>query len=235
MSLLHPSTVGGRWRWCALDRLLHHDRAFQLAVGDGALGAGAPREHVFFMKVPLAVLVEEGRECACGAVPKGRVLAAASDDGVRRRVGARHVPLGELFAELGLGVSKTVGDPLGPLRVAVLMGVRAGVLRLEGRHLPWSGSWRGPPRCARPVPGGGVLAAAAPLAPGLRAVRPQRGRDVAGAIPPPPTASPRAAPRCSRCWRWRAIWAAPAGGLVGLVSSRVQQGLSWAQAAVPGR
>ena len=49
-------------------------------------------------------------------------LAASADDGLRRSGGAGMSQWASVFAESGLGVSKTIGDLAGPCGFALLMG-----------------------------------------------------------------------------------------------------------------
>ena len=80
---------------------------------------------VVFLKVPIAELIEGGeRGLTLGELVKSRlfwimmllmVCAGACEQGVSQWASA--------FAEMGLGVSKTVGDLAGPLFFAVLMGL----------------------------------------------------------------------------------------------------------------
>lgn len=79
---------------------------------------------VFFMKVPIASLIEEGEQgMKIGELFRQKlfwvlmlmmVCAGASEQAVSQWAST--------FAELGLGVGKTVGDLAGPMLFAVLMG-----------------------------------------------------------------------------------------------------------------
>jgi len=91
----------------------------------------------FFMKVPLAALVEEGQGMRLRALfSRGAfwlmilmmVAAGASEQAMAQWA--------SLFAELGLGVSKTMGDLLGPCAFAVLMGLSRVFFASKGAHLP---------------------------------------------------------------------------------------------------
>lgn len=77
----------------------------------------------YFLLVPLRVLVEEGQGMTIPALLKNKMFwllfvlmlcAGASEQGMSQWASA--------FAEMGLGVSKTVGDLAGPCAFAVLMG-----------------------------------------------------------------------------------------------------------------
>ncbi len=77
-----------------------------------------------FMKVPLATLVEDGKEMKISSLLKTNILwlmllfmicSGASEMVISQ--------WSSLLAELGLGVSKTIGDILGPCLFAFLMGL----------------------------------------------------------------------------------------------------------------
>ena len=91
----------------------------------------------FFMKVPLCALVEDGEGMrlrdlfARGAfwlLLLMMVCAGASEQAMAQWA--------SLFAELGLGVTKTMGDLLGPCAFAVLMGGARVYFGSKGSHLP---------------------------------------------------------------------------------------------------
>lgn len=90
----------------------------------------------FFSRVPLYKLVEEGEQVPLGRLCRAKVFwlfvvlmicAGASEQAMSQ--------WSSLFAELGLGVSKTVGDLLGPCAFAFLMGLSRFIYGKRGSRM----------------------------------------------------------------------------------------------------
>ena len=90
----------------------------------------------FFTKVPLCVLVEEHEKIPLRKIVKVRVFwllfilmicAGASEQAMSQWA--------SLFAETGLGVSKNIGDLLGPCAFAVLMGISRTIYGVYGSRM----------------------------------------------------------------------------------------------------
>ena len=183
-----------------------------------AIWALLPLANCFvFTKVPLAPLVAEGGTgMHIGQLFRSRVFwvimlmmlcAGASEQAVSQWAST--------FAEKGLGVSKAVGDLAGPTVFALLMATSRllyGKYRREARPQPGDACFSGLLCVASYLligPDG--LARSLGLV-GRRAVRVFRGRFLAGHVQHGRGGAARAAARrCSRCSRWRAIWAARPG------------------------
>ncbi len=91
----------------------------------------------FFSRVPLFTLVAEGEAVPLGKLFKTKIFwvffvlmicAGASEQAMSQ--------WSSLFAEMGLGVSKTVGDLLGPCAFACLMGLSRMIYGKMGDKLP---------------------------------------------------------------------------------------------------
>lgn len=90
----------------------------------------------FFMKVPLRVLVEEDKQTPLRKLFSAKIFwvlillmisAGAAEQAMTQ--------WSSLFAELGLGISKTMGDLLGPCTFAVLMGLSRTYFGTRGSKL----------------------------------------------------------------------------------------------------
>ena len=125
MALLHSFYSWGQVAVVLLSTLyfvtIGIDKWFILPV----IFAAIPFLNIFlFIKAPLAQLVEDGREMNIPSLIKTRILwimllfmvcSGASEMAISQ--------WSSLLAELGLGISKTLGDILGPCLFAFLMGI----------------------------------------------------------------------------------------------------------------
>jgi len=221
LSTLYFTTIGlAAWQWLA------------------ALWALVPLFNVFFfLKVPLCALVEDGEGLSLKALfSRGAfwlvlllmVCAGASEQAMAQWA--------SLFAEMGLGVSKTMGDLLGPCAFAVLMGGARVFFGSRGAHLPLT----------RILAGSAVLCVASYLVavfsplPVLSLMGCALcGLSVGAMWPATISLSARSFPQGGTAMFAMLALAGDLGcssgpGLVGVVSSRVQEGAQWAQALFQG-
>lgn len=221
LSTLYFTTVGlASWRWLPV------------------IWALVPLFNTFFfLKVPLCALVEEGKGMRLGELfARGgfwlmlllMVCAGASEQAMAQWA--------SLFAELGLGVSKTLGDLLGPCAFAILMGSARVFFGSKGAHLPLT----------RVLTGSALLcvvsylvAVFSPL-PVLSLVGcALTGLSVGAMWPGTISLSARSFPQGGTAMFAMLALAGDLGcssgpGLVGVVSSRVQEGARWAQTLFSG-
>ncbi len=191
----------------------------------------------FFLKVPLCALVEEGKGLRLRALfVRGAfwlmlllmVCAGASEQAMAQWA--------SLFAEMGLGVSKTMGDLLGPCAFAVLMGSARVFFASKGAHLPLT----------RILTISAVLCVASYL---LAVFSPVPvlslvgcaicGLSVGAMWPATISLSSRAFPQGGTAMFAMLAFAGDLGcasgpGLVGVVSSRVEAGVHWVQVLFQG-
>ena len=217
LSTLYFTTVGlASWRWLPM------------------IWAAVPLFNVFFfLKVPLAALVEEGEGMRLRDLfSRGgfwlmlllMICAGASEQAMAQWA--------SLFAELGLGVSKTMGDLLGPCAFAILMGGARVFFGSMGAHLPLT----------RVLTGSALLCVASYLVavfspnPVLSLVGcALTGLSVGSMWPGTISLSSRSFPQGGTAMFAMLALAGDLGcasgpGLVGVVSSRVQEGARWAEA-----
>jgi len=191
----------------------------------------------FFMKVPLCALVEDGQ---------GMSLKALFSKGVfwlmlilMVTAGASELAMSQwasLFAEVGLNVSKTMGDLLGPCAFAVLMGGARVYFGSRGAHLPLEGILAGSAALCvvsylvavfSPLPVVSLIACAV------------TGLSVGAMWPATVSLSARNFPQGGTAMFAMLAVAGDIGcssgpGLVGWVASRAEEGLHWVQAIFPG-
>ncbi len=191
----------------------------------------------FFMRVPLCALVEEGQGMGLRALfRKGAfwllllmmVCAGASEQAMAQWA--------SLFAELGLGVSKTVGDLLGPCAFAVLMGLARVYFGSKGAHLPLT---RVLALSALLCVGSYFVAVFSPLPLLSLAGCALCGLSVGAMWPATISLSSRRFPQGGTAMFAMLALAGDLGcsggpGLVGLVSSRAEQGLAWVRTLFQG-
>ena len=221
LSTLYFTTVGlAAWRWLA------------------ALWALVPLFNMFFfLKVPLCALVEEGKGLSLKALfSRGAfwlmlllmVCAGASEQAMAQWA--------SLFAEMGLGVSKTMGDLLGPCAFAILMGSARVFFGSRGSHLPLTRILTG---SAALCVASYLVAVFSPL-PILSLMGCALcGLSVGAMWPATISLSARSFPQGGTAMFAMLALAGDLGcssgpGLVGVVSSRVQEGARWAQALFQG-
>ncbi len=191
----------------------------------------------FFMKVPLCALVEDGEGMRLRDIfARGAfwllllmmVCAGASELAMSQWA--------SLFAELGLGVTKTMGDLLGPCAFAVLMGCARVYFGSKGSHLPLERILVGSAALCvfsyllavfSPWPILSLLACAL------------TGLSVGSMWPATISLSARTFPRGGTAMFAMLAVAGDLGcssgpSLVGFISSRAEQGLAWAQALFQG-
>ena len=191
----------------------------------------------FFLKVPLCALVEEGEGMRLKALfSRGAfwlllllmVTAGASEQAMAQWA--------SLFAELGLGVSKTMGDLLGPCAFAILMGCARVFFGSKGSHLPLTGILTG---SALMCVASYLVAVLSPL-PILSLVGCALcGLSVGAMWPATISLSARAFPQGGTAMFAMLALAGDLGcssgpGLVGVVSSRVEAGARWAETLFQG-
>ncbi len=221
LSTLYFTTVGlASWRWLpAIWALIPFFNAF------------------FFLKVPLCELVEEGKGMRLGELfARGgfwlmlllMVCAGASEQAMAQWA--------SLFAELGLGVSKTLGDLLGPCAFAILMGGARVFFGSKGAHLPLT----------KILTGSALLCVVSYLVavfspnPVLSLIGcALTGLSVGAMWPGTISLSAKSFPQGGTAMFAMLALAGDLGcssgpGLVGVVSSRVQEGARWAQALFSG-
>jgi MFS family permease len=221
LSTLFFTTVGlHNWRWLA------------------ATWALVPLVNAFFfLRVPLCALVQEGEGMRLRDLfARGgfwlllllMVCAGASEQAMAQWA--------SLFAELGLGVSKTMGDLLGPCAFAILMGSTRVFFGSKGSHLPLT----------RILTGSALLCVASYL---VAVFSPHPilsligcalcGLSVGAMWPGTISLSAKSFPQGGTAMFAMLALAGDLGcssgpGLVGVVSSRVQEGSAWAQALFSG-
>ena len=191
----------------------------------------------FFLKVPLCALVEEGKGMRLRELfARGgfwlmmllMVCAGASEQAMAQWA--------SLFAELGLGVSKTMGDLLGPCAFAILMGSSRVFFGSKGAHFPLTKILTG---SALLCVASYLVAVFSPL-PVLSLVGcALTGLSVGAMWPGTISLSARSFPQGGTAMFAMLALAGDLGcssgpGLVGVVSSRVQEGARWAAALFSG-
>jgi len=238
MSLLHSFYCWGQMTVVLLSTLYFTTAGLSAWRWLPAVWALVPLFNVFFfLKVPLCALVEDGKGMRLRDLfARGgfwlmlllMVCAGASEQAMAQWA--------SLFAELGLGVSKTMGDLLGPCAFAVLMGGARVFFGSKGAHLPLTKILTG---SALLCVASYLIAVFSPL-PVLSLVGcALTGLSVGAMWPGTISLSAKSFPQGGTAMFAMLAFAGDVGcssgpGLVGVVSSRVQEGAQWAQALFSG-
>ena len=238
MSLLHSFYCWGQTAVVLLSTLYFVTAGLSHWPYLAALWALVPLFNLFFfLKVPLFPLVEEGEGMRLKALfSRGAfwlllllmVTAGASEQAMAQWA--------SLFAELGLGVTKTLGDLLGPCAFAILMGLSRVFFGSKGAHLPLTKVLTG---SALMCVSSYLLAVFSPL-PILSLVGcALTGLSVGAMWPATISLSARAFPQGGTAMFAMLALAGDLGcssgpGLVGLVSNQVQAGARWAAGLFQG-
>jgi len=234
MSLLHSFYCWGQTAVVLLSTLYFVTAGLSHWPYLAAIWALVPLFNLFFfLKVPLAPVVEEGEGMRLFALfSRGAfwllfllmVTAGASEQAMAQWA--------SLFAEWGLGVTKTMGDLLGPCAFAILMGLSRVFFGSKGAHLPLTRVLAG---SALMCVASYLLAVFAPL-PILSLVGcALTGLSVGAMWPATISLSARAFPQGGTAMFAMLALAGDLGcsggpGLVGVVSNQVQAGARWAAA-----
>jgi MFS family permease len=203
-----------------------------------AIWAAVPLFNAFFFaRVPLRPLVEGGQGMNFRALFSRRVFwlmllmmvcAGASEQAMAQ--------WSSLFAELGLGVTKTVGDLMGPCLFAILMGSARLFFGSRGARLPLEGVLAG---SAALCVASYLLAVFSPHPLMSLAGCALCGLSVGSMWPATLSLSSRSFPQGGTAMFALLALAGDLGcssgpGLVGLVSSRAQAGWRWAEGLFAG-